>query len=208
MKILLLIIHHDHTLYNKMIKFQQNYIHKHEHIDSYIVKMDQNITNDIEIKGDSILVKGEEKLLNVLYKTIYSLEILTQFGQSNKYNYIIRSNASTVIDLENLYNYCISIKNQNLYTGGRLLHLDWIDEPGGIIDEQFFGTPFIQGCFIIMSMDIVKKILSNKTKLKDYRNREYIAYRNHRASSYSWGDREADIEEIKNQINCIYNIYE
>ena len=72
MKILLLLIHHDHKLYNKMLQFQQDYIHKHEHIDSYIVKMNQNITNDIEIKGDNILVKGEEKLLNVLYKTIYA----------------------------------------------------------------------------------------------------------------------------------------
>ena len=82
-----------------------------------------------------------------------------------------------------------------------------------IVDDVSIGI-FIKKYTTINDIDIIhdqpKFCLDNlgRTKLKDYRNREYVAYRNHRASSYSWGNRDADIEEIKNQINCIYNIYE
>ena len=51
-------------------------------------------------------------------------------------------------------------------------------------------------------------INAGKEKLKDYTDRKYVAYRNHRMVSFSWGGREADLEEIKNQIKYIYNIYE
>ena len=255
MKILVLIIcggncgNDEGILYNKMFEMQQQWWDKHPNIDIYSVKMDNTIEQDMIITNNNILVKGKENHKNILHKTIKALNLLTDSGRSDKYKFIVRSNISTVIDLDKLYDY-FKNKNNNLYTGGRLLYLEWIDKNGGITDETHFGTPFIQGCFIIFSMDIIKKILQNlnkldfsiiddvslaifikhytsindkqiienrplfcldniyagKEKLKDYTDRKYIAYRNHRQLSFSWGEREADIEEIKNQIKYIYNI--
>ena len=255
MKILLLIICGGQDggdggkLYRKMFEMQKQYWFSHPHIDTYTIQMDEKLEKDISLCDNKILVRGEENLSNVLYKTIKALELLTDNGKSNKYDYIVRSNVSTVIDFDRLYDYC-KLKITNLYTGGRMLYLEWTDKECGINDEKHFGTPFVQGCFIIMSMDVVNQLLQNlnkldftiiddvsiaifikkytsiddnkirenmpsfcldnvragKTKLKDYTNREFVAYRNHREPHFSWGDREADLEEIKNQIKCIYNI--
>ena len=113
MKILLLIICGGQDggdggrLYRKMFEMQKQYWFSHPHIDTYTVQMNPELEQDIIVNdNNNILVKGNENLLNVLYKTTKSLELLTDCGKSNKYDYIVRSNVSTVIDFDRLYDYC------------------------------------------------------------------------------------------------------
>ena len=81
------------------------------------------------------------------------------------------------------------------------LHLD-------IVDDVSFAI-YIKEHTNITVADIYKKKPRfcndnlGMTKLADYSKREYVAYRNHRNISYAWGNREADIEEIKNQIKYV-----
>jgi len=241
MKILLLSIYSKKELYDKMLELQRKYIHTHKNITSYFVQMTLNIDENIIIKDDMVFVNGNESVLNILYKTIKALELLTTLDQ---YDYVIRTNISTVSDLNKLYEYCIQSPRKNLYTGGRILELNWLGN--GITDETHFGTIFIQGSFIVFSIDLIQKILKDKdkldysivddvsiglyikqhtdiyidiiqktkpvfcldhickTKLKDYTTSEYVAYRNKRTYTFSYGDRKTDIPEIKNQINCLY----
>ncbi len=162
MKILLLSIYSKTELYDKMLELQRKYIHTHRNITSYFVQMTLNIEEDIIIKDDMILVNGNESILNILYKTIKALELLTTLDQ---YDYVIRTNISTVSDLNKLYEYCEQAPRKNLYTGGRILELNWLGS--GITDETHFGTTFIQGTFIVFSIDLIQKILKDKEKL-DY----------------------------------------
>lgn len=242
MKILLLFINHRNELYDNMIKLQRTYMHLHKNITSYIVEMKEDIDKEILIENDVIYVKGKENIKNILHKTLTSIRFLLKYYN---FDYIVRTNASTVTDLEKLYEYCKKSQNTNLYTGGRILELEWTDYDYGIKDDTYFGLTFIQGCFIVFSIDVIHKILDNikdlhldivddvsfaiyikehthitvsdiykkkplfcndnlgMTKLADYSKREYVAYRNHRNISYAWGNREADIEEIKNQIKYV-----
>ena len=244
MNILVLFIHSDHTLYNQMIEIQRKYIHSLQNITSYIVQMNNNIEEKIKIENDIIYVKGEEKLSNILWKTICALEYATT---QKKYDYVIRTNASTILDFKKVNEYFHSAERRELYTGGRILELTWKDPKFGIIDETYFHTPFAQGSLIICSIDIIDKILNEKEKLnfsiiddvsiaifikehtsidlkkmdntkpsfcldnlrkhklKDYsKERNYFAYRNHRSIKYSWGNRNADLEEMVNQVQCLY----
>ena len=242
MKILLLFINHRNKLYDNMIELQRTYMHLHKNITSYIVEMKKDMEKDILIENDVIYVKGEETIQNILHKTLTSIRFLLKYYN---FDYVVRTNASTVTDLEKLYDYCENSQKTNLYTGGRILELEWTDYDYGIIDDRYFGLTFIQGCFIVFSIDIIHKILNDTknlqlnivddvsfaiyikehtnitvsdicskkprfcndnlgmTKLADYSKREYVAYRNHRNISYAWGNREADIEEIKNQIKYV-----
>lgn len=244
MNVLVLFIHHDNTLYNKMMEIQRNYIHSYQNITSYFVQMNPHIEEDIKIEKDIIFVKGEETLQNILWKTICALEYTVS---KTKYDYVIRTNASTVLDFKKVNEYFLSADKNQLYTGGRILELSWIDTNAGIIDETYFHTPFIQGSLIVCSIDIIEKIMNEKEKLnfsivddvsigifikentnidmkrivdtkptfclhnlkkiklQDYsKERTYFAYRNHRSIKYSWGNREADLEEMRNQVHCLY----
>ena len=158
---------------------------------------------------------------------------------------IHQRSASTILDFEKVNEYFLSTNKHELYTGGRILELEWTDPSFGIVDETYFHTPFAQGSLIVCSIDIIEKMLNEKEKIKfsiiddvsiaifikentninteqiyntkpsfcldnlsklqDYtKDRCYFAYRNHRNISYSWGNREADLEEMKNQVNCLY----
>ena len=244
MNILILIIHNDDPLYNQMIEVQRKYIHSYSNITSYIVQMNPDIEEEIKLENDVLFVKGQETYHNILWKTICALEYAIP---KKKYDYVIRTNASTILDFEKVNEYFLSANKHELYTGGRILELEWTDPSFGIVDETYFHTPFAQGSLIVCSIDIIEKMLSEKEKikfsiiddvsiaifikentnintekiyntkpsfcldnvsnckLKDYTNeRCYFAYRNHRSISYSWGNREADLEEMKNQVNCLY----
>jgi hypothetical protein len=64
--------------------------------------MRENQTNQVEQENDIIYVKGKEHILNVLYKTITAIEYIFQ---KNEYDFIIRSNISTIIHIPNLLQY-------------------------------------------------------------------------------------------------------
>tara|TARA_X000000368_G_C22845860_1_gene629771 strand:+ start:113 stop:850 length:738 start_codon:yes stop_codon:yes gene_type:complete len=162
MKILMLFIYSDDELYNKMLKLQQQYVHSHRYITSYFVQMSPNIEKDIIIKNDIIYVKGNESKMNILKKTIKALELLIH---RENYDYVIRTNMSTVTNLNLLYEYCSRLPNKNIYSGGRFLELEWLDKNYGINDTSLFGTIFLQGCFIVFSIDIIKKIIQNQDLL-------------------------------------------
>jgi hypothetical protein len=51
-----------------------------------------------------------------------------------------------------------------MYYIGPTLDLQWIDKPGGIIDQTYMGTIFCSGTCIILSYALVENIVRNKEK--------------------------------------------
>ena len=164
MKLLILFIYSYSDTYEKMMLLQRKYIHNFEEVDSFFVQMRENQENTIEIEEDIIFVKGTEKYLNILYKTIQSIEYLFS---KKKYDYLIRSNISTIVNIPQLLIKLNTFPSKNIYSGSLSKKLYWLDINGGITDSKLWGTEFIVGISIILSYDLVNFLIENKHKL-DY----------------------------------------
>ena len=124
MNILLLIIFSNNSLYDEMLEIQKTYIHKHKNINTYFVTFNEEQMERVVIKDNIIYIKGRESYINILLKTLEALEYInTHF--KNKYDFVVRSNISTIINLDTLYKYLLSCPDTNLYTGGTGESLQW-----------------------------------------------------------------------------------
>jgi len=123
--------------------------------------MDRLQMEDVLITDDIISIKGEETLFNILYKTVKSFELLF----SNSYDFFVRSNISTIIDINQLVCSLGKLPKTNYYGGANIINLQWCGS--GIVDNTYFGLNFTTGIGIILSNDVVKHFIINKNKL-DY----------------------------------------
>ena len=167
MKVLLLVIFSETDVYNDMLELQKSYIHEHKNIDTFFVTFNETQSENIIVVENIIYVKGKESYTNILYKTIEALDFLIH-NSSTKYDFVVRSNISTIILLENLYNYLLNSEKTNIYTGGVIETLRWKLQPYEISEEKqecvndYYGLKYIQGIGIIMSYDVVETIIKMK----------------------------------------------
>ena len=165
MKVLILSIYNDTPIYNRMFELQNKYINNiaYKNIDYYFVTF-RNEQNELIVKDANILyVKGTESYLGITDKTLKSLKYLLDIS---KYDYIIRTNISTIIHFSNLINFLDTLPKKNVYLGGVFLTLNWFDHKGGINEINIEklslrGLKYIQGTSIILSNDIAEYILQN-----------------------------------------------
>ncbi len=171
MKILLLMLFSDSEIYNQMLEIQRNYIHQNNNIDAYFIAFNEEQTEEIQIIEDIIYVKGKETYTNILYKTLKSLEYIFNIFPI-KYDFVVRSNISTIIHLNNLYQHFLFMPKINIYTGGTLETLKWPLQPYEISSEkqcnknEYYGLKYIQGTSIILSRDVVKRILEEQHNIE------------------------------------------
>jgi|LauGreSuBDMM15SN_2_FD.fasta_scaffold00230_2 hypothetical protein len=165
MKVVLLLIFHESDIYNKMIDVQRSYIHNHPEVDAYFVTFKEEMSEDVLLSGDVIYVKGSESYTNILMKTIKSIRYIVN-ELHLEYDFLVRSNVSTIINLDRIHNYLMDSPVTHLYTGGTIETLRWplqTYEICGTKQDQrnsFFGTQYAQGTGIILSMDVVRILLS------------------------------------------------
>ena len=160
MRILILIIYSDNNAYKEMLNIQRTYLHNYN-VTSYFITM-RNQQQNIEIENDFIFVKGIESYFNILDKTIKALEYI--FNRE-KYDFVIRSNMSTIINIPKLLLYLNTIHPENFYAG-HITKLKWLDPENGIIDKSLWGTKYAGGTNIILSNDIVQFLLLNKNNVR------------------------------------------
>jgi hypothetical protein len=161
MKILNLILYSKSDDYDEMYNLQSNYlkfIKENLDIDYYFYCYD-DIQEDYKIINDIIYIKGEESYLpGVLDKTIKSFELFI----NDNYDYIIRSNISTVLNFELLIHF---LNNNKIDYCGNIIKLKWIDEDCGIIDETYYNEKYASGTSIILSNRAVNYLINNKNNL-------------------------------------------
>ena len=162
MKLLILAIYSKNKEYDEMLSIQRSYVHKFPNITSYFIDFREHQTNDIEVEGDFIYVKGKDTFINITYKTIKALEYAVQHL---KFDYMIRTNMSTIINIPALNAYCSTLRKTKIYTGGLLTPLHWIDKKSGIKDQTYWGAKYFQGTSIIMSRDVVSFMIKNKSNI-------------------------------------------
>jgi hypothetical protein len=164
MKILILSIYSENPLYNQMLNLQREYVHLNSSITTYFIQFRQQ-SNQVEISGDFIYVNGIENRMKITEKTLSALKyILKDLDQH--YDFILRTNISTLTNFFQLISFLNSIPKTNIYCTGNLLNLQWLDHTSGINDKKLFGTLYAAGTSIILSYDVASNMVENLDKFR------------------------------------------
>lgn len=118
MKILILVIYsNNQEYYEKMLKIQRKYVHKYENVEVFFVQSSFEHNEEVFVDNDMIYVRSNEENNTILYKTLYAMQNLTQ-SYKKEYDFIIRTNISTLIDIPKLLELLSLFKDiEYLYAG-------------------------------------------------------------------------------------------
>lgn len=165
MKILNLVLFSDDKYYQEMYEITSVYNKKFENTKTIYYKFSSNINNDYELINDVLHIKSDTDTFipGILNKTVLALEYADRYLNVDEYDYIIRSNISTIIDYEELFQELL--KNPVKFYGGGCVHNLQVFGYG-IVDKTWFGTPFASGTSIIMTKQCLKFIINHKDKLR------------------------------------------
>jgi hypothetical protein len=158
-KIFNLILYNDNVAYNRMRNVLRKYL-KTTGIEYYFYCYDKSITSNYVIDGDIIRIRGTESYLpGIILKTIDAIAISLHFG----YDYLLRSNASTIINIEQLNK---ALQNKSVgYACGNVNNLTWLDPCCGIYDDRYKNTKYAQGTAIILSREYAEMLIRNKNDI-------------------------------------------
>ncbi len=151
MKILHLVLYSKSDEYDRMKSITNNFYKNYKNIDTYYYYFDNLITNNYEIKENDLLIKGTETYIpGILDKTIKAFQYFKMTNKLNNYDYILRSNISSVINFDKL----IDILLKEKYDYGCYL----IKRP---------PYKYSSGTSILLNIKTINFILNNLDKL-DY----------------------------------------
>ena len=122
----------------------KKYMNNHPNIKSLFYKCNPNLEQDVIFDEDNntLYVKYEESYIpGILYKTIKAFDYICK---NFEFDYIFRTNMSSVIDLDKMYTY---ISNNKLQYGGVL--------------GNAYGIKFSSGCGFFISKDTCILLLMN-----------------------------------------------
>jgi len=142
MKIIILILAHDDKKYTDIESLWRQYMNKHENIRSYFIKARKN-TDGIHVllEDDTFYINCEESFKpGCLIKTVESIRYLLNNGE--EFDYILRTNLSSVIHLDNLYSY---LCNRQVAYAGNL--------------GEYFGIYYASGSGILMQRKVCEILI-------------------------------------------------
>lgn len=135
--------------YESMYYITRSLYAKYKNVVTLYYMHKSNIINEYELIGDILYIKGDETFIpGILIKTVKAFI----YGHNNyNYDYIVRSNISTIVDFNLLSTYLI---NNIIKYGGSYRH-----------DGILTNDRFISGTGIIISRDTMKRFIENKNAL-------------------------------------------
>ena len=142
MKVLILIISSDNDpVYAEHRKVWSSYMNSNPQIESYFI---QYRDGPQAIEENTLWLTGTESYQNILPKTIDSLEY---FLNKDNYDYIIRTNMSSLWNFDNLLKYLETLPKKMVYNGPFC---------------EYNGVHYASGCGIIMSPDLARIIVDTR----------------------------------------------
>lgn len=149
------------AMYSHMYKIHNQHYNNYKDdkdikIDTYYIKLSEDIDSKYKLQDNVLYVKGKECWTpGILEKTLRAFE----YFKTEQYDYIIRGNINTLIDIKLLAKELLD-NPITFYGGGHKRQLAWLG--GGITDDTWFGTEYIEGMSIIFSPDAIDFILSKE----------------------------------------------
>ena len=152
MKILNLVLYSDNDkTYVQMYEVLSEYYKRLSDVTTYFYKYNENISDNIEIIGDIINIKGRESYTpGILNKTIDAFMLFKNNGEYEKYDYIIRSNISSIVNFS-LLSEQLELNPVEYYGSTNVGYIE--------IDKK--NIPFASGTNIIMSKKGYMTLLDN-----------------------------------------------
>ena len=174
MKILVLIISSDNLpIYKFNKEVWRSYMNMFSNIDCYFIEYtnesDTTNKNTPYIENNTIYFKGEESFPNIIHKTLNSLEYFINDTYSIKYDFVVRTNLSSVWDFKTLQIYLDELPTKNnIYSGPR--------GPYYNLETYQFWFYFVGGMGIVMSRDVCELLLKpeNRTMAENFKNMDDI----------------------------------
>jgi hypothetical protein len=147
MKIIILIIaSSNHDKYIEMQEIWRKYMNMYPNIQSYFIKNDPSIEQDVLLKEDTIYCRENETYMpGITNKTVLAIDYCLQHYQ---FDYIYRTNLSSVLHLQNLYEFCL---NNSLNYGG--------------VIGNHEGINYASGCGFLLSKEACIYLITHKEKL-------------------------------------------
>jgi hypothetical protein len=145
MKVLMLVISSDtFPVYAKHREVWRTYMKSHPAIDCYFIRYN-SLTFVPTLTTDTLTLRGIERYGTILGKTIKALEY---FFARQSYDYVVRTNLSSVWDFKTLCAYLETAPRERLYAGQVILNPDT-------------GLLFASGAGILMSADVARTLVAN-----------------------------------------------
>lgn len=158
-KILNLVLYSDNEQhYVDMYNILSNYYKIFDNVKTYFYKFNNTIENDIELIDDVLNFKGtEEYIPGILDKTLKVFKYVEK--EFEDYDYIIRTNISTIVDFKLL---SIELeKTPVIYYGTtHLIYLQWYTPDINDVNK-YFNTIYASGTNIILSKKGYKLLIDN-----------------------------------------------
>lgn len=157
--------------YTRMYNILNRYYKTFEHHKSVSVRTvfytyrEQEEEYILDEASNFLYIKGEKEGWHNYTKTIIqkTLKAFEYFKDDLiNFDYIIRNNISTIVDFA-LLTEELEKNPIKFYGGGIKNCLQW--KGGGIEDEKWFGTEYIQGTSIIFTTEAIKYIIDNKSAI-------------------------------------------
>jgi hypothetical protein len=166
-KVVILIICHYSEMNMMMLDILRRQIRRNHDIHYYIVasRFSQTNPKEIELDNDIIFVNQKEAYFNILNKTLKAMEYINNVLKI-EYDFLIRTNVSTVINIPKLLNELAGIPREKICIGGNKMQINWICPGYGINDNRYKGRWFIQGTSIVFSKDVCEDIIKNQHKIE------------------------------------------
>jgi hypothetical protein len=177
MHLLILILYNDNPelKYNEMLDIQQSlyqkYYQKYQATSNKKHSIQYHFVEYMEFHSpdtNMLIMTGQHRLIfrgcdtvypGCIEKTLKSLEYEKVNIESGKYDYIIRTNISTIIDIDNLIKTLENIERPIDYGGVSTFNLYKVNY---FVDDEFANKQCVSGTCIIMSPKFVKLIFKHK----------------------------------------------
>ena len=146
MKILMLVISSDTSpVYARHREVWKTYMNSHPDIDCSFITYRPLVFVPTRT-DDTLLLRGFDHYETIFRKTI---EALQYFLSRKSYDYVVRTNLSSVWDLLGLRSFLETAPRERFYAGQAGLHAET-------------GIAFASGAGIVMSLDVVRTLLVNQ----------------------------------------------
>ena len=166
LKILNLVLYSEDENYFKMkeiLNKYYSYLKNFINIDHYFYCFKEDLNSEYLIENEMIYIKGKESFLGgILDKTLKTLDLF----KDSDYDYVVRTNISSVIDFESLSNWLyynpMDYGGPFNYSGCNQVDSDGLTQENF---EKYKNVPFVGGNCIVMSLKFVRSLLEIKNEI-------------------------------------------